>query len=398
MSERGPFSRFLRDVFNAGAAARDVITSRVPRAPLGLVLYDGFGARDRILVHGRALRDEGLGTPNPNDPRWRNLLATVRRADADPIAHAAVRVVAGRSTHDFVCDEEGFFHGWMSAPGLSSADDWVSVTAELLTPAPDEGSVRSSARVLFPAADPGLLIISDIDDTVLQTDATSVLRMARSVLFGSARTRLPFSGVSAFYRALRLGRQGATWNPLFYISSSPWNLYDLLIEFFELERIPAGPLLLRDWGITRDELFPTRHAQHKRDAIDLVLSAYPALPFLLIGDSGQEDPEIYRDIVHRHGDRILAVYIRNVSGLDRAQQIHELSREVVAAGSSLVLADDTSAAARHASEHGWIDAAWLPKIDAACREDEAGAPGTPVVRRGQKREDTPTVTIAVERV
>ena len=370
MSERGPFSRFLRDVFNAGAAARDVITSRVPRAPLGLVLYDSFGANGRILVHGRALRDEGLGTPNPDDPRWRNLMATVRRADADPISHAAVRVHAGGSTHDFVSDDEGFFHGWMSATQLSSVDGWATITAELLTPAAASGTIRADARVLLPASDPGMLIISDIDDTVLQSRATNLLAALRMVMLENAHTRLPFPGVAAFYRALRAGASGTASNPTFYVSSSPWNLYDVITRFLELQEIPHGPLMLRDVDLSLGALSGRGHHSHKREMIRRVLTTFPSSPAVLIGDSGQQDPEIYRDVVHEFKGRIRAVYIRDVSGHpDRSRVIQQLADEVLRAGSTLLLTPDTLAAASHAVGLGLIDPKSLSEIGAEKRSD-----------------------------
>ena len=370
MSERGPFAQFLRDVFNAGAAARDVITSRVPRAPLGLVLYDGFGARGRILVHGRALRDEQLATPNPDDPRWRNVVATVRRADADPISHAAVRVQAGAATHDFVTDDEGFFHGWMAATKLQASADWASITGELLTPRPTAGAVRAEARVLYPPTDPGLLVLSDIDDTVLQSRATNLLAALRMVLLENAHTRLPFPGVAAFYRALRAGATGREKNPTFYVSSSPWNLYDVITRFLEVQDIPHGPLMLRDVDIGLSALSGRGHHAHKREMIRHVLTAYPTSPAVLIGDSGQQDPEIYRDVVEEFSGRIRAVYIRDVSGQpDRSRAIQQLADEVLQSGSTLLLTPDTLAAASHAVELGLISPDALPEIGAEKKAD-----------------------------
>jgi phosphatidate phosphatase APP1 len=364
-------SRFLRDIVNAGAAARDVITSRVPRAPLGLVLYDGYGARDRILVHGRALRDEGLATPNPDDPRWRNLMATVRRADADPIAHATVRVSAGVAEHNFVSDDEGFFHGWMSAAQLTASDDWGVISAELRTPMPGPESIRAEARVFLPASDPGLLIISDIDDTVLQSRATNLLAALRMVLLENAHTRLPFPGVAAFYRALRAGPGGMARHPTFYVSSSPWNLYDVITRFLELQGIPHGPLLLRDVDLGFSAISEQGHHSHKREMIRRVLNTYPTSPAVLIGDSGQQDPEIYRDVVHEFRGRIRAVYIRDVSGHpERSRLIQQLADEVLRAGSTLLLTPDTLAAASHAVELGLISADAIGEIGAEKNSDE----------------------------
>ena len=86
-----------------------------------------------------------------------------------------------------------------------------------------------------------------------------------------------------------------------------------------------------------------------------MVALYRELPFVLIGDSGQRDPEIYAQVVREHPGRVLAIYIRNVSR-DPARQraIEDLAVEVVEAGSTLLLASDSMAMARHAAEHGLI--------------------------------------------
>lgn len=364
MSERSPLRRILKDVFTAGAAARDVLAQHLPRSPLGVTLYDGFGAGNRVLINGRALRDERLPTATPDDARWRNLVAMLRRADADPIPHAVVRVHVGASSQDFAADEEGFFHGWMSAHAPDRIDeDWVKVTAELTSPRSDGGQITTRAKLYHPTVPPAMLVISDIDDTVLQSQVTSLLSAARTMLLENAHTRLPFPGVAAFYRALRRGAAGDARNPLFYVSSSPWNVYDVITQFLQLQGIPHGPLMLRDVDIGFDTLSSRHHHTHKREMIRRVLSAYPGIPAVLIGDSGQQDPEIYRDVVHENPGRIRAVYIRDVSGHpERSVAIQQLAKEVLENGSTLLLTPDTLAAASHAVELGLIGANELGEI------------------------------------
>jgi len=174
---------------------------------------------------------------------------------------------------------------------------------------------------------------------------------------------------------LRLISGGNANNPFFYVSSSPWNLFEVLAEFLELRKIPAGPLLLRDWGVSSVDPGEGGHAGHKTRHITTLLELYPALPFILVGDSGQEDPEIYHRAVRDHPERILAVYIRNVSRRpERVEAIRKLAAEVEKSGSTLILADDTLAAARHAAEKGWIDPAALPEIgEVAHAEDRPRA-------------------------
>jgi phosphatidate phosphatase APP1 len=282
------------------------------------------------------------------------------------------------NSYEVIANEEGFFQQWLpvSRP-LDSAKVWHTASLQLLD-AEVKGSVESS--IFIPSPDAKFGIISDIDDTVVQTHATHLLRMARTVFLGSARTRLPFPGVAAFYRALQAGTAEIPYNPLFYVSSSPWNLYDLLLEFFILQDIPLAPLFLRDWGISRSELLPVAHKGHKLTIIQQLLDFYPDLPFILIGDSGQEDPEIYHSIIQQNPNRILAIYIRSViTNPERDTHIAALAYEVANAGSTLLLARDTHIMAQHAAANGWIASTALADIEAAKEEDEAAPPSWEVM-------------------
>jgi phosphatidate phosphatase APP1 len=227
-------------------------------------------------------------------------------------------------------------------------------------------------------------VISDLDDTVIQSRITSFLQAVRTVMLGNARTRLPFPGVAAFYQALERGGDGTRFNPIFYVSSSPWNIYDIIADFMDIQRIPTGPIHLRDWDIGLEALSSRRLKTHKEPIIREILDLYPSLPFILIGDDSQKDPEIYRDILDRYPGRILAIYIRNVRADPvRSASVQALAKEVHAVGSTLVLAPDTFAAATHAAMQGWIMKDALAAVQEEKRADEgvSGAkqdvPGVP---------------------
>ena len=374
---------------SAGALGRVVY-----RDPVQIVGYRGYGSADRALVLGRVLQNEGVRAPQPLQSRWRNLIATLRRIESDPLPFARVRAQAPRpetKPYEIVADDEGFLRYWLPQAVPAGSTGWHPVELALADP-PNGTSVVARAEVLVPAPTATFGVVSDMDDTVVQSEVTNFLRAARVVLLENALTRLPFPGVAALYRALERGATGAEANPIFYVSSSPWNLYDVIDGFLTAQRIPTGPLLLRDWDLGR---LTERHATHKATAIREIFDTYPALPFVLVGDSGQEDPEIYATVVREHPGRVKAVYIRNVTpNVERTDRIQALAREVASAGSTLVLADDTLAVAKHAAMHGWIASDSLAEISGEKRDDEgktavkADAPGA---------EDTkPTSTVVVD--
>ena len=345
------------------------------RDPIMILPYRGFGIGERIFLKGRVMENKGITAAGDNDSIWENLVNMYRRFESDEIPNARVLARFQGVEQEVQADIEGYFEVWIEAQRPLSSDQlWQSVELELLAPRREgEPPARAEGQVMVISPEAEFGVISDIDDTVIQTDATHLLRMARNVFLSNARTRLPFKGVAAFYRALLLGRQGRELNPLFYVSSSPWNLCDLLSEFFQLHDIPLGPMLfLRDWGLSREELLPLGHRDYKLRAIESILELAPGLPFILIGDSGQEDPEIYHAVVQKYPQRILAIYIRDVSrDLKRPEAIRALAKEVVAAGSRLILAEDTLPMAEHAAAQGWIDPQALPEIYEEKRKDEA---------------------------
>ena len=330
-----------------------------------VVAYRGYANEQNVYLTVRVMLDPGLSKADRNDLWWRNLLNTYKRAESDELAGAEVRFEGFGTVMELRSNEEGFIEAVL--PIVQRGDQlWQDVKVELLSPcAPDGQRFRGDALVIVPPADAQYGVISDLDDTVIRTDVTSVVRMVRATAFGNAHTRLPFHGVTAFYQALQRGTHKQPVNPIFYVSSSPWNLYDLLEEFMAVRGIPAGPMYLRDWGLSVN---PSQNAPHKIDAIARIMDAYPQLPFILIGDSGQEDPEIYRQIIHRYPDRVRAAYIRNVTPHpEKSAKIRALIEEVTRSGATMLLTDDTLAAAQHALAQGWID----PDAIGAIARDEA---------------------------
>jgi phosphatidate phosphatase APP1 len=301
--------------------------------------------------------------PSATDSQWRNLLNMLQRWMSREIPGARVQAHWGGQDFTGSTDDEGYFRIEIPTEGRLPADtSWHDVALHL--PA-FPNAPTAVAKVLVPLPQAQFGIISDIDDTVIFTAATNYLRMARIVLLGSAYSRLPFKGVAAFYRGLEKGSAGAPVNPFFYVSSSPWNLYDVLRDLFEYRSIPAGPLLLQDFGIDATKFIHLSHHEHKLGSIHDIFERYPGMQFLLIGDSGQEDPEIYREVVRRYPERVLAVYIRDVSDSpEREASVGKLAAELETAHCRLLLAGETAAAAEDALSHGWLVPGVLEEIRA----------------------------------
>ncbi len=270
-----------------------------------IVPYLGFGDGETAYVQGRVLFDNHIVPPTESDSLWTNLVNTWRRFESDEIPGARVRVTLFDSTQDCVTDEEGYFKAELH-PRLPVVDDtaWCKVTVDLLdTPIDSDKTASAVGYVIIPPPDAQFAVVSDLDDTVMRTDVLNRLKMIHNTFLRNAYSRLPFEGVAAFYRALQAGTTQTT-NPIFYVSSSPWNLYDAILDIYRIRHIPRGPIFLRDLGLhTKGNTAPGHH-EHKMGHIRRLLETYTHLPFILIGDSGQKDPRIYLETIRRYPGRI----------------------------------------------------------------------------------------------
>ena len=339
-------------------------------APIVIVPYRSFGTPDTLFVKGRVLRDKPVATAEAERSAWSNLRDTLRRIDSDEVPGARVGIRFDEQEWEAVADSEGYFtHELPLAVPVAKTDAWHAVHLHLLEPALGQPQPFAEAQVLVPPPTARYGVISDIDDTILETHATSLLRSALVTLLANAATRTPFPGVAALYQALQAGANGNGRNPIFYVSSSPWNLYDFLVEFMQLNGIPAGPIFLRDYGLST--ITTALSHQVKLEPMRWVLDTYPDLPFVLMGDSGQRDPELYSQLLQAYPDRIKAIYIRDVSDDKRDAAVDALADEAAMLGVPMFRAADSAAMAASAAELGLVTPAAADAVRSASEEQPA---------------------------
>jgi phosphatidate phosphatase APP1 len=136
------------------------------------------------------------------------------------------------------------------------------------------------------------------------------------------------------------------------VSQSMWNLFPLLEGFIAHQRLPRGPLLLRQVGL----FLPRPSVPHKAAAIRELLDTYPELPFLLIGDSGEHDLTWYLEAARQHPGRVSAILIRNVSPAQAREPLERLAQRDVPPGCRVLVFDDTQQAIDLCAELGF----WRP--------------------------------------
>ena len=364
-------------------------SNAIPRTPRPaakpgwkLRLEDRLGLLDRIEVLGfrtcgtpGLLRVRGRVRERRNvesvaEPAsvWRNVLNTLRRLDSDEIPGATVEASVNGTSSRTLTDDEGYFSFELTMdPPLDAG--WHDVQLDLVDSVGEPAEHDASASVLVPPPDAEFAIISDVDDTIIRTHSTDLMRQLEIILSGGAHDRVAFPGVPALYNALVRGPDDNGSNPVFYVSKSGWNLHDLLEEFMRLNDIPAGPMFLTDLHIFEGSSEVVGSSRHKWQAIDLLMRTYPEYRFVLIGDSGMHDPELYHEVVDRHPDRVRAIYIHDVSDGGRDEEIDRIAAELDGKGVPMIRMQDVGAAAAHACDEGLISRHGLEEVRTALRND-----------------------------
>jgi phosphatidate phosphatase APP1 len=184
-------------------------------------------------------------------------------------------------------------------------------------------------------ARPGTAVISDLDDTLLDSGVLHKLRLLANLFLHSTWELTTFPGAPQVVSALA-GR-GLPVLPTFYLSGSPWALQDRISEFFDRSGFPHGTMILRRYSQESLDPYVFKHP-HLLEIVD----SLPNKSFILLGDSGEKDPEVYAALARERPGRVKATYIHLVtsesprsarfSGMTAFKQWPDAGQDMIAKG------------------------------------------------------------------
>lgn len=282
-----------------------------------LKVYHGYGHTGSLMVSGHVFKRKPY-TPGGSRPGLvPNFIRLLQLFFIRPMAAVQVQL---HFYGQVITDEtraDGFFtFEWQSEKELAAG--WH----ELTIAAVDDGGnmITTGQGGVFVPHVTQFGFISDIDDTVLKSYSATVLRRLFELLVRPPSGRRIFVEAAAHYRLLSQAHTtDDVLNPMFYVSSSEWNLYDYLKAIFKRNDLPEGAFVLnriKRWY----QLLVTGKTGHegKLEHIFRILDTFPRQQFVLIGDNSQKDPDIYKAVTGRYPGQVYAVYIRNVSASNKA--------------------------------------------------------------------------------
>lgn len=293
--------------------------------PLIIMPFGGYANATHLFAQARVLEDEGIQVKE-EDNLFKNFFNSIKRFETDEKEGATVVATVGKLSFTLTSDNEGYiylFHPHQMNLRPAKTTSWLAVNYQLLLNSEIQYSIDD--EIMIPGSEISYGIISDMDDTVIQTGLSSTLkwRVVVNSFLKQSVERMPLEGTQELFDILKKGASGMNDNPFFYLSNSPWNLHEYLQSFLDHYKFPKGVLLLRDIGFEnpKKERFQERNKYLK---ISHILNTYPSMNFILIGDAADLDHEIYIEIARKFPKKIKAIIIREVDKPKKMKKVREL--------------------------------------------------------------------------
>lgn len=261
-----------------------------------VIAYDSYGTGTFIRVLARTVLTK-TGQPAAD---MHASIRGFRSFGAVPLKNATAWVRVNGREHMVTSDRGGIVDAVIPGdfePGKVDLEIWT------------QGSLVDTATAYIVAEDQKFGIISDIDDTVMVTALPRPFLAAWNTFVLDEHARSPVAGMSVLYDRLMYLRPKS---PIIYLSTGAWNVAQTLKRFLSRNLYPEGPLLLTDWGPTATRAFRSGQ-EHKRTQLERLAREYPNIKWLLVGDDGQHDEEIYGEFVENHPNNVAAVCIRQLT-------------------------------------------------------------------------------------
>ena len=283
-------------------------------------LCSACGTPETVIVWGRALEDPAAREPQGTGSRLGNLWRSAKLLDTDEITGRPVTVACADCTAEAKTDREGFFQARLTpAAPLPVGRTPVSVTVRVS----DQTQLTASGSAVIWPRRGATVIISDFDDTLCETGVAERAKAAYLTLTGDATRMRPVRGMAGFLRLLSDANAiGDCPAPVFYVSGGLVNFQPRLELFLQRSGFPDGVVMLRNLGLGADN-DPLSVQDYKLQRISALMELYDGCGFVLIGDSGEKDPEVYAALRAAQPDRVRAVMVRQIGEGDQRERLKD---------------------------------------------------------------------------
>ncbi|GGB90518.1 phosphatase [Dyadobacter sediminis] len=280
-------------------------------------MYRGYANKKELVVFGHVVKKYPSGDRKYTRTGFRYAKTIIELFSIKTLPFLKVVLRIGDLTVETRAEEDGYFR--FQVPFKEAMPSgWHTYEVTVDDEVDGKKYHASSKEEFFLPYKTSYGIISDIDDTFLISHSRRSFKKLFILLSRNVQARKPFDDVVKHYQLLSFASRTHPQkesNIFFYVSSSEWNLYDMIVRFAELNGLPKAVLKLKKIKSGLDDFVMTGAGSHdhKLRKINNIITFYPELQFILLGDDSQKDPEIYQEICRTYPDKVRAVYIRQTT-------------------------------------------------------------------------------------
>lgn len=319
---------------------------------LDLKLYRGYVNDDELIVFGHVFQSWAPDKYSIEKKGIKHAYAIMHKFRIKPLENKEIRLRFRDLDVTTKTLEDGYFR--FTIPYDSDLEPgWHSyeITCEM-----GKFGIIEKGELLKPYPSK-LGIISDIDDTFLISHSNNFLKKLYVMLSKNVNKRMVFDDVVKHYQKLSSAGQDSekASNSFFYVSSSEWNLYDFIAEFATLHDLPKAVIKLKKIKTGLRDFVATGRGNHDHKFIKIkdIISFYPRLQYVLLGDDSQHDPYLYERIIKTFPRNIRAVYIRQ-TGKKKKPEIVKILENMNTLNVSTCYFKKSDQAIQHSKEENLI--------------------------------------------
>ena len=270
-----------------------------------IVVYHAYGNTHQLIIQGRMEKKKEFKEVKKDDGWFRNLWRRLREVEGDELESKNIIATIGHETFQTKGDDEGYFEfNIRTKKALESGYKTIDLNIE------NNPNIHKTTATII-GSEPLVGIISDFDDTIIVSDVTNKIKLGLNTMFKNykQRTVVP-SMLERFNKILAQNPKGSP-STLFVLSGSPQQLFIPVNSFLDYYHFPKRTLILKKaHGENKDPL--TDQFAYKTQKIERLVKLYPNMKWVMFGDSGEKDLEVYRFIKSKYPHKVKAYYIRDV--------------------------------------------------------------------------------------
>lgn len=290
---------------------------------VNIVFFQTYGNEQEVKIKGRVIESDDKFSETSLDSDIKNFFRNLDILNNNEIENINVDINFNGKVIKTKTDDDGIFEitvknfgkittGFNNVVGQVSKEQNKYVSDKAI----GKITIQEKNDITFG-------VISDIDDTIQKSYAPSKLKAVKTLLFNNYKTQEKIMGTSELYNILDKKSDGKVDGDLYYISGSPMQLNQRIESFLDYNNFPDGSIELKKMGLGKNDDSPTKQIDYKLNKLRALFDEYPNKKFILFGDSGEKDPEIYKQISKEYPSRVIAIYINNVTNDDKNSARYE---------------------------------------------------------------------------